>query len=147
METRFPFSPPLAVALIELTPNPISPQEVINRVRRDSYGAVVSFIGTVRGISGGKEVRHLEFEALPPMAERKLKEIVEEIESRWGLKDIAISHRIGRIEVGEVIIVIAIGAPHRQEAFEACQFAIDRLKEIVPIWKKEVYKDGEEWVG
>jgi molybdopterin synthase catalytic subunit len=116
-------------------------------VRRDSYGAVVSFIGTVRGISGGKEVQHLEFEALPPMAERKLKEIVEEIESRWGLKDIAISHRIGRIEVGEVIIVIAIGAPHRQEAFEACQFAIDRLKEIVPIWKKEVYKDGEEWVG
>lgn len=134
-------------AFIELTSNPISPEGIINKVRKDTYGAIVSFVGTVRGISEGKRVKYLEFEAHPTMAEEKLGELVKEIENRWGLKDVAISHRIGKVKTGEVIIVIAIGAPHRQEAFEACQFAINRVKETVPIWKKEIYEEGERWIG
>lgn len=141
------FLPPFSGGeFIELTPNPISPEEVINKVRKETFGAIVSFVGTVRGISEGKRVQYLEFEAHPQMAEEKLRGIVKEIEEHWGIKEVAISHRIGKVKTGEVIIVIAIGAPHRKEAFEACQFAIDRLKETVPIWKKEVFEEGERWV-
>lgn len=107
---------------------------------------MVSFVGLVREQSKGKSVRYLEYDAYKEMAEKKLREIAGEIQSKWGLSDVAMCHRVGRLEVGETVLVIAIAAPHRKEAFEACQYAVDRLKQIVPIWKKEVYEDGEVWV-
>jgi molybdopterin synthase catalytic subunit len=133
--------------MIEITEKPLVPEQVINRVhRKETHGAVVSFIGIVRGYSAGKKVLFLEYEAYKEMAEKKLREIAEEIKSRWQLEDLAISHRIGHLEVGEPVLVVVVAAPHRQEAFAACQYAIDRLKQIVPIWKKEVWEGGESWV-
>jgi len=132
--------------MLEITEEPIDPELVTNEVRRDTYGAVVSFVGMVRGYRGGERILYLEHDAYKDMAERKLRQIADEIHTRWNLEDVAICHRIGRLEVGETIVVIAVGAPHRWEAFEACQYAIDRLKEIVPIWKKEVWDGGEAWV-
>lgn len=132
--------------MLEITEEPIDPDLVINEVRRDAYGAVASFVGMVRGYREGKRILYLEHDAYKDMAERKLRQIADEIHTRWNLEDVAICHRIGRLEVGETIVVIAVGAPHRRQAFEACQYAIDRLKEIVPIWKKEVWDGGEAWV-
>ena len=92
-------------------------------------------------------MRYLELEAYPPMAEKKMKEIADEIYSKWGLEKVAMLHRVGHLEIGELIVAIAVASPHRNKAFEACQYAIDRLKEVVPIWKREVWEDGtEEWV-
>jgi molybdopterin synthase catalytic subunit len=132
--------------VIEITSQPISAQPVIDRVKNNSHGALVTFIGTVRDNSEGKKVTYLEYETYARMAEKKLKEIVAEIQNRWQT-DIAIVHRIGRMEVGDIVIVIVVGSGHRQEAFRSCEFAINRIKEIVPIWKKEFYKDGSSWVG
>lgn len=133
--------------MIEITENPIVPEAIINSInKKETYGAVVTFIGIVRGYSENKKVISLEYEAYQPMAEKKLQEIALEIETRWQLKDLAICHRTGRLQVGEPALVIAIAAPHRKEAFEACEYAVDRLKEIVPIWKKEVWEDGEKWI-
>lgn len=133
--------------MIEITREPILPEVVINRVRRDVHGAVVAFVGTVRDNSEGKKVLFLEYEAYKEMAEKKLHAIADEVREKWQLEDVAISHRVGRVEVGEIITVIAVAAPHRKEAFEACQYIIDRLKAVVPLWKKEVREDGEVWVG
>jgi len=132
--------------MIEITRNPLSPEKIIDKVRKDSHGAVVTFVGTVRSPSRGKEVLSIEYEAYPEMAQKKLQQIVSEIKQKWQLQDIAIYHRVGKLGVGETSLVIAVAAPHRQEAFQACQLAVDRLKQIVPIWKKEVYQDGESWV-
>lgn len=129
-----------------ITEEEVRPQMATEAVRRESHGAVVSFIGVVRQQSQGKQVLHLEYEAYPDMAEAKLAEIGAEIRERFGLEDVAIVHRIGRLLVGEIAVVIAVGAPHRQEAFAACHYAIDRIKQVVPIWKKEVFADGEVWV-
>ena len=96
--------------------------------------------------SGGKRTDHLIYEAYEDMAEKKMREIGDEVRSRWGIEDFSILHRIGRLEVGEISVLIAVSSPHRSEAFAACQYAIDRLKQIVPIWKKEVGEDGESWV-
>lgn len=134
--------------MIEITEKPIIPELIINRIhKKESHGAIVTFIGIVRGYSEGKKVFSLEYEAYQPMAEKKLEEIVREIKARWQLEDIAISHRTGRLQVGETALVIVIAAPHRQGAFEACEYAVSRLKDIVPIWKKEVFENGEKWVG
>lgn len=133
--------------MIEITRNPIEPQAIVNKVRKSAYGAVVTFLGTIRDNSEGKKVLHLEYDAYPEMAKKKLGEVAAEIKARWGLEDVAIVHRIGRIEVGDIALVIAIGAPHRREAFQACQYAIDRIKEVVPIWKKEFYDEGSAWIG
>ena len=134
------------VSLIQIVRRPISTQRVIRAVRKDEHGAVVTFTGTVRNTSQGKRVLYLEYETYQQMAEAKLREIAGEIQQRWQLEDVAMVHRVGRLEVGDVAVVIAVGAPHRKEAFAACQYAIDRIKAVVPIWKKEVFEDGEVWV-
>jgi molybdopterin synthase catalytic subunit len=108
---------------------------------------VATFVGTTRVHSRGKTVTHLEYEAYEGMAERVMAEIAEELQSRYELSAIAIHHRIGRVAIGEQSVVIAVSAPHRQDALGACKDAIDTLKERVPLWKKEVYEGGEEWIG
>ena len=124
--------------MIEITQAPILPEEAINKVRKDAYGAIVTFVGMVRGLSSGKKVLFLEYEAsFKELAQRELERIAEEIQAKWHLEDVAICHRMGRLKVGEITLVIAIAAPHRREAFEACQYAIDRFKQVVPMWEKE----------
>ena len=140
--------PPLSGgADIEITAAPIFPEDVVEKVKRDSYGALVTFAGRVRDNSEGQRVLYMEYEAFQEMAYKKLDEIVAEIRARWQPLDIAISHRVGRLEVGEVALVIAVASPHRKEAFAACEYAVDRIKEIVPIWKKEIREDGGVWVA
>lgn len=131
---------------IQIKRGPINPSSVINKVRDLKNGAVVTFIGTVRNYSDTKAVVFLEFQAYKDMAENKLKEIGKEVGEKWGITDIAISHRVGKIGAGEIITVIAVGSPHRKEAFEACQYIINELKKRVPLWKKEVYREGEQWI-
>jgi molybdopterin synthase catalytic subunit len=133
--------------MIEITSQPISAQSVIDKVRQNGDGAVVTFIGAVRDNAEGKRVLYLEYETYPEMADKKLKEICKEIHNRWEINDIGIVHRTGRLEIGETAVVIAVGSAHRLEAFQACQYAIDRIKEIVPIWKKEFYEDSSSWIG
>jgi len=142
------FLPPMSGGdLFQITDKPIQTEEVISRVHGNEYGGVVVFIGKVRSHSHGKEVLHLEYDAYPEMAEKKMREIAAEIKDKWGLNEVAFCHRTGRLEVGETAIVIAVAAPHRREAFAACQYAIDSIKKKVPVWKKEVWADGEVWVG
>jgi molybdopterin synthase catalytic subunit len=130
----------------EITDQRIAPDALYQEVLEDSNGAVVTFCGVVRDHSGDKRTDHLVYEAYPAMAEKKMAEIGEEISQRWELGDVAILHRIGRLEIGEISVLIAIGSPHRGDGFEACRYAIDRLKETVPIWKKEVTPEGAYWV-
>jgi len=132
--------------MIEITNRPIETQSVIDKVVKDSCGAVVTFIGTVRNNSEGKKVLYLEYEAYPEMAKKKLQEISNEAKKRWLLEEVAVTHRLGRMEIGEIAVVIAVSSGHRQPAFEACQYTIDRIKEIVPIWKKEFYEEGSAWI-
>ena len=132
---------------IELTHNPLDPERVTSQVRRDTNGAVVTFLGTTRNNFEGKQVLSLEYEAYEEMALKKLGEVREELQAQFDLEDIAISHRIGTVPIGESSLVVAVASPHRKEAFQACQVAVDRIKEIVPIWKKEVFDDGSRWVA
>lgn len=133
--------------MYEITEAELSVEEVAAKVRHPSCGAITIFVGTVRDVSRGRSVLYLEYEAYKEMAERKLAEIGEDIRGRWGLDRVAITHRVGRLELGEASVVIAIASPHRAEAFDACRHAIETLKTTVPIWKKEVWEDGEVWVG
>lgn len=121
--------------------------EVIQKVASKNAGATVVFIGTVRELTNGKRTLFLEYQAYVPMAERTLYEIGEEIKERWHDTQVAITHRIGRLNISEVAVVIAVSSPHRKEAFEASEYAIERIKEIVPIWKKEYWEDGTKWIG
>jgi molybdopterin synthase catalytic subunit len=130
-----------------ISAGPLDLESVARAVAWPRAGAIVTFAGTVREIARGKRVRYLEYEAYPPAAERSFQQIAEEIRQRWGIEQVAIVHRVGRVEVGEASVAIAVASPHRAEAFEACRYAIDRLKQIAPIWKKEVYEDGETWIG
>ena len=130
-----------------LTEEPLDPRAVEALVEDPGCGAFVTFVGTVRNTNEGRDVDYLEYEAYPGMAERKMAEIGEEIRQRWGLDRVAMAHRLGRCAIGEASIVICVASPHRKEAFEACHYAIDRVKEIVPIWKKEVWRDGSVWIG
>lgn len=132
--------------MIEITNRPLIIQPIIDLVKQNKHGALVSFVGTVRDNAEGKRVLYLEYESYPEMARKKLEEICLEIHNRWHA-DVDIAHRVGRIEIGEIAVIIVVGAAHRSEAFTACQYAIDRIKEIVPIWKKEFYVDGSSWVG
>src|SRR5262249_22999591 len=117
------------------------------QVRRIDCGAVVTFLGTVRELTDGKATVALDYEAYPGMAEKKMAEIERDVRERWAVGAIAMGHRLGRLERGEVSVAVAVSCPHRQQAFEACKYAIDRVKEIVPIWKKENWADGTtEWV-
>jgi len=109
-------------------------------------GAITVFVGTVRNRTDGRKVLRLEFEAYRGMAEKEMRRIADYAQSRWPVRSIVIHHRVGTVRVGEAAVIIAIGAERRDAAFRACRFAIDTLKETVPIWKKEVFEDGEEWV-
>ena len=125
----------------------IEPEQVLARVQAPEHGGILCFVGTVRAQSHDRRVLHLEYEAYPEMARAKLEEIGREIVSRWTVGDVAIVQRVGRLNIGEVALVVALAAPHRGDLFDACRYAVDRLKEIVPIWKKEVFEGGEEWVS
>jgi molybdopterin synthase catalytic subunit len=133
--------------MFEITDQPLSLGPLMDVVTRPSAGAIATFLGVVRGQTRGRRVRYLEYEAYREMAIPKMREIADEIHRKWKVDEIAMIHRIGRLQVGEASVAIAVSAPHRHEAFAACAYAIDRLKEVVPIWKKEVWTDGEEWVG
>jgi molybdopterin synthase catalytic subunit/molybdopterin converting factor small subunit len=127
---------------------PLSPDAIAAAVDDPGAGGIVIFSGVVRNETGGRSVKFLEYEAHAPMAEAKMREIGRDLRGRWpGVKRVAILHRIGRLEIGESSVLIAVSAAHRQEAFEACKFAIDTLKRTVPVWKKEHFEDGEVWVG
>ncbi|MFQ6057505.1 MAG: molybdenum cofactor biosynthesis protein MoaE [Anaerolineae bacterium] len=132
--------------MFKITKDEIAVEAVIQAVEHPGAGAIATFVGTVRDQSQGRRVLYLEYDAYPEMAEKTLRQIGEEIRKRWGLERVAIVHRIGRLEIGEASVAIAVAAPHRAEAFQACRYAIDRLKEIVPVWKKEVWEGGEYWV-
>ncbi len=133
-------------SLIELSNEPLDPDSVTASVRKPTNGAVVTFLGATRSRTGDRNVRYLEYEAYEPMAERKLAEIADEIRSRWDVQDVAIAHRLGRLEIEDISLVVAVASPHRKDAFEACQYSVDRIKEVVPIWKKEHFEGGEVWI-
>jgi molybdopterin converting factor subunit 1 len=133
---------------IEVTTEPLSERAVAEQVGAAGAGAIVLFSGMVRNQTGGRRVKFLEYEAHAPMAEAKMREIATAVRSRWpDVARIAMVHRVGRLEIGESSVMIAVSSPHRRQAFEACHFAIDTLKETVPVWKKEHFEDGEVWVG
>jgi molybdopterin synthase catalytic subunit len=126
----------------------LSADAIARTVTVPEAGGVVVFLGVVRNETAGRRVVALEYEAHVPMAEAKLKEIGEAVYARWpGVKHVVILHRIGRLLVGEASVAIGVSAAHRQEAFEGCQYAIDTIKRIVPIWKRELFEDGSAWVG
>jgi molybdopterin synthase catalytic subunit/molybdopterin converting factor small subunit len=139
--------PPVSGGAFRLSDAPLSLEAVVDEVRSDEAGAVATFVGTTRVHSRGRTVTHLEYEAYPGMAEDVMAQIADELKRRYELCDVAIHHRVGRVGIGEPSVVIAVSAPHRQDALAACKDAIDSLKETVPLWKKEVYEGGEEWVG
>jgi MoaE-MoaD fusion protein len=139
--------PPVSGGAFVLRDEPLSVETVIDEVASDEAGAVATFIGTTRVHSRGRTVTHLEYEAYEGMAETVMAEIADELRARYDLCDVAIHHRIGRVSIGGRSVVIAVSAPHRQDALVACKDAIDTLKERVPLWKKEVYEGGEEWIG
>jgi molybdopterin synthase catalytic subunit len=139
--------PPVSGGAFVLRDEPLSVETVIDEVVSDDAGAVATFIGTTRVHSRGRTVTHLEYEAYEGMAENVMAEIADELRARYDLCDVAIHHRIGRVSIGGRSVVIAVSAPHRQDALVACKEAIDTLKERVPLWKKEVYAGGEEWIG
>jgi molybdopterin synthase catalytic subunit/molybdopterin converting factor small subunit len=129
-----------------ISDRPLDERAVAERVVGPDTGGVVSFVGTVRDRARGHVIEHLEYEAYPEMAEREMQKIADEAAERWPGTRLSIAHRMGRLEVGEAAVVIVAAAPHRAAAFEASRFAIDTLKQTVPIWKKEVATDGEYWV-
>ena len=126
---------------------PLEAQEAVDAVRHPEAGAVVLFVGTVRGWTEGTRTLAIDYEAYPRMAEDYLAAIAEEIRQKWNVRGIYIAHREGRLRPGEDSVVIAVSAPHRSDAFDACRHAIDRIKETVPIWKKEITTEGSRWVG
>jgi molybdopterin synthase catalytic subunit len=139
--------PPVSGGSFRLSADALSLDAVVDEVRSDRAGAIATFVGTTRVESRGRTVEHLDYEAYEGMAEQVMAEIADELKQRYDLCDIAIHHRTGRVEIGDASVVIAISAPHRQDALAACKDAIDTLKTKVPLWKKEVYEGGEEWVG
>ena len=134
--------------LYRLSSEPLSQAAATAAVAHPEAGGLVVFSGVVRNETGGRRVKFLEYEAHEPMAEAKMREIGRAVHARWsGVKAVAILQRLGRLEIGEASVLIAVSAAHRAEAFEACRYAIDRLKETVPVWKKEHFEDGDVWVG
>lgn len=131
-----------------ITEEALSEGDVRPLVESPEAGAIVIFLGVVRNHAEGRGVRGLEYEAYPPMAEKVMREIAEEVRSKWQIHGIAIAHRIGHLEIGEASVAIAVSSSHRKEAFAACGYTMDRVKEDVPIWKKEIWADGDaHWVG
>ena len=132
--------------MIEIKYEALDPEAITDRVRSRSAGAVITFLGTTRDATADRDVLYLEYEAYEPMAEKKLTEVAEEMMDRWPLTGVAISHRLGRLEISDISLVVAVSSKHRENAFEAGQYGVDRLKQIVPIWKKEYFRGGEVWV-
>lgn len=131
---------------IAITDQPIDYTALTERVRSNQCGAVVLFMGTVREMTAGRQTIALDYEAYPEMAQQTMQQLTLEARDQWAIQTVAIEHRVGRLELGEISVAIAVSSPHRNEAFEAGRFLIDRLKEIVPIWKKENWSDGTtEW--
>jgi molybdopterin synthase catalytic subunit len=139
--------PPVSGGDFKLTEAPLSLEAAVREVARDEAGAVATFLGTVRNRSRDRSVLYLEYEAYEGMAEDVMAQLAAQLEERHELSAIAIHHRVGRVEIGEPSVVIAVSSPHRAAALAACKEAIDTLKETVPLWKKEVYEGGEEWIG
>lgn len=139
--------PPVSGGTFRLSADPLSLDAVVDEVRSERAGAIATFVGTTRVESRGRTVRHLEYEAYEGMAESVMAEIAASLKERYDVCELAIHHRTGRVEIGDASVVIAVSAPHRQDALAACKDAIDTLKQQVPLWKKEVYEGGEEWIG
>src|SRR5437899_9180815 len=134
-------------SMVRLTRDPIDYHALTEQVRQNDCGAVVTFLGTVRDLTGERVTVALDYEAYPAMAEKKMAEIEQETRAHWPVGDMALVHRLGHLGVGDVSVAVAVSCPHRAQAFDACRYAIDRLKELVPIWKKENWADGTtEWV-
>lgn len=132
--------------MIEITREPISPELVVNKVKTDSSGCVVTYIGLIREYSQGKAVLSVEYEDVQGTAEERLRGIAGKIRQKWQLNNVTICHRIGKLKVGDINLIVAIAAAHRQEGFAACQYAIDQFKQRLPTRKKETYQDGSIWV-
>jgi molybdopterin synthase catalytic subunit len=133
--------------MIEITQSPIDHAAVTERVRSNLAGAVCTFLGTVREMTGSRRTVALSYEAYPEMALKTLAELEAKARERWPIIELAVVHRVGHLELGEVSVAVAVSCPHRHDAFEACRWLIDTLKDVVPIWKKENWEDGsEEWV-
>jgi MoaE-MoaD fusion protein len=139
--------PPVSGGSFRLSAEPLSVDAVVDEVRSERAGAIATFVGTTRVQSRGRTVQHLDYDAYEGMAEQVMAEIAAALKERYDVCEIAIHHRTGRVEIGDASVVIAVSAPHRQDALAACKDAIDTLKERVPLWKKEVYEGGEEWIG
>ncbi len=133
--------------MYRLTDEPIELNELLAFVGDPAAGAVATFIGTTRDHNEGRSILSLDYEAYPGMAEREMARLGEEAEEKWQITRMAMVHRIGNVPIGEASVVIAVSAPHRDDAFKACRYAIDELKKRVPIWKKEIYRGGEVWIG
>jgi len=133
--------------LIHITDQPLEIELVTSLVAVPALGGVNVFVGAVRDQTQGKKVIRLEYEAYKPMALSEMSKIADQIKQKWPAASIAIHHRVGNLKVGEAAVIIAVATPHRDDAFSACQYAIDTLKQTVPIWKKEVFEDGEIWVA
>jgi len=129
-----------------ITDKPISPELVVDKVKTNSSGCVVTYVGLIREYSRGKQVLSVEYKDAEGTAENSLREIASEVRQKWQLDNIAIYHRIGKLKVGDINLVIAVASAHRQEGFAACQYAIDRFKQIIPTHKTETYQDGSIWV-
>lgn len=132
---------------VKISQSPLNLAQSIARVSNDSSGGIDVFIGTVRDTTDGKKVTKLQFEAYTPMALAEMKKIAKTASERWPVHDIVIHHRNGTAQVGEIAVIIAVSAAHREAAFKACRYAIDTLKDTVPIWKKEFFEDGAQWVS
>lgn len=139
--------PPVSGGAFRLSAEPLSVERVNAEVASDDAGAIATFVGTTRARSRGRDVIRLEYEAYEEMAEAEMGRIASELKARHDVLDVAIHHRVGPVEIGETSVVIAVSAPHRAAAFDACRDAIDTLKQTVPLWKKELYVGGEEWIG
>ena len=139
--------PPVSGGDFRLSEKRLSVEDAVSEVRSDDAGAVATFIGTTRARSRGRDVLHLEYEAYEGMAEQVMADLADALKKRHELCEVAIHHRIGRVDIGETSVVIAVSAPHRAAALTACHEAIDELKVTVPLWKKEIYEGGEEWIG
>lgn len=133
--------------LFVITDQPIKPEEVSDKVKRREAGAITLFLGTVRELTYGKRTLYLEYEAYPTMAVKQLEMIGQEVRERWPNTLVAVTHRVGRLEISDIAVVIAVSSPHRKAAYEANEYVIERIKQIVPIWKKEYGEDGSEWIG
>lgn len=137
----------MAEALYEIIDRPIEVKQLIKKVERREAGAITTFIGAVREWTKGRKTIYLEYQAYIPMAIKSFAKIGEEINSKWPDTKIAITHRIGRLDISDIAVVIAVSSPHRKAAYEANEYAIERIKQIVPIWKKEHWSDGATWIG